>query len=216
MRSDKKYDEIRALHTEKRWVQKAYGTKLTPFDLKLDQLNTDEMVHSLGKQCRYNGDTLKFYSVAQHSVNVSILAEELAVEPEFINDLLLESDDMLVKDWVRLNAQWGLIHDAGEYIFGDMPKPIKDAFPIIKLFEDYLLEGVAEKWGLPWPQPAPVTTADCAMLFVEKDRYLVPTNHEWSYPRPDVKVDLDKLELGFMGPEQAEELFLTRYEEVFT
>lgn len=68
-----------------------------------------DIAHPLSFQCRYNGHTKSFYSVAEHSVRVALLVMELVPE---------END----------KAEWGLaalMHDAAEAFVGDIISPIK-------------------------------------------------------------------------------------------
>lgn len=61
----------------------------------------DDIGWSLSRQCRFNGNTRHFYSVADHSLYVGNL-----LPPE-----------------IRI---YGLLHDAHEAYIGDIPSPVKD------------------------------------------------------------------------------------------
>ncbi len=66
--------------------------------------NIEDIAQSLGKQCRFNGHTNQFYSVAEHSFNVAYVLRER----NFGIDIQLA----------------GLLHDAGEAYTGDITVPV--------------------------------------------------------------------------------------------
>lgn len=70
-------------------------------DPKPDMVRIDDIAQALSKLCRYTGHCEKFYSVAQHSVLVS-----MEVPPE--------------------HALAALLHDAHEAYTGDMNRPLKN------------------------------------------------------------------------------------------
>lgn len=87
----------------------------------------EDIAHALGMQCRFNGMVRHFYSVAEHSVIVSLLMKEL--------DL---GDPME-----------GLLHDAHEAYVGDMVSPWKPVLPEWKRFEDHVELAMREHFYLP-------------------------------------------------------------------
>ena len=74
----------------------------TPADV-----DTDDIAHALGMQCRFNGHTKEFYSVAQHCVLVAELLSRRGAS-------------------VKLQL-YGLLHDAGEAYVGDVTVPVQNA-----------------------------------------------------------------------------------------
>lgn len=155
-----------------------------------DEIDIDDIAHSLSYQCRFLGHTDCFYSVAQHSVLVS--------------ELVPEGD-----------ALWGLLHDAAEAYLGDLPAPIKRG-PEMHAYretEDRLLAAVALRFGLPPAVPESVKQADRIVLATEfrdvttvddadwivKECGFAPSESMWILPWP---------------PAVAEERFLRRYWEL--
>lgn len=84
-----------------------------------------DIAHHLARQARFCGATKRPYSVAEHSVLVSEIAEvELGLPPI-----------------VCLAA---LLHDAHEAYFSDVPTPIKDLVPGLRDEEDRIQAGVLQ------------------------------------------------------------------------
>lgn len=109
-----------------------------------DDICIEDIAHSLSMQCRYNGHCRKFYSVAQHSVEVS----------------------MILPNKLKM---CGLLHDAAEAYTGDMVAPCKyisrlDGF---RRLEKIIQEEIADKFNLPWPTPPEVKKADDVVLATE-------------------------------------------------
>jgi 5'-deoxynucleotidase YfbR-like HD superfamily hydrolase len=105
---------------------------------------------------RWNGQTSgdHAFSVAQHC-------------------LLVET--LLSQRWPKLDRRWrlaGLLHDAPEYVIGDMISPFKAAMGIdYRAFEKRLLAAIHVRFGLPATIPVRVTSlikhADRAAAFLE-------------------------------------------------
>lgn len=89
-----------------------------------------DIMDGLSKICRYNGQINRFYSVAEHSVLVSLYAEALG-----------DQEAMLP----------ALFHDAHEAYTGDIPSPHKAMEPRFAKFEQGYEVVVREALGLPEP-----------------------------------------------------------------
>jgi hypothetical protein len=77
------------------------------------QVDVLDIAHSLSNQCRCNGHTRVFFSVAQHSVEVATLCYR-------------EANRRGLKGKDRAGASLaGLLHDAPEYLTGDVISPVK-------------------------------------------------------------------------------------------
>lgn len=119
-------------------------------------IEIEDIAHGLARVARWNGQTTgeHAFSVAQHSVVV----EEIVVH--------IQPD--LEPRW-RLAA---LLHDASEYVIGDMISPFKAALGYdYKLFEARLENAIHTRFGLPATTPVAVKrlikTADRACAFFE-------------------------------------------------
>lgn len=83
------------------------------FDLlnpKAEDVFAIDIAIGLSRECRFAGGAKKFYSVAEHSIWCALRAEDLYPH-------------------VPLIAFKLLLHDAHEYIWKDLPSPIKHLFP---------------------------------------------------------------------------------------
>ena len=123
----------------------------SPFDIEIE-----DIAHGLARVARWNGQTLgeHAFSVAQHSCVV----EEIAVH--------MKPD--LDPKW-RLAA---LLHDASEYVIGDMISPFKSALGMnYKAFEARLEAAIHVRFALPPKSPLAIKTlikkADRACAFYE-------------------------------------------------
>lgn len=171
------------------WIETYRGHKFHFDGFNFDEVDFDiqDIAHSLSMQCRFNGHTKEFYSVAQHSVYVSEVADE--------------------KD-----ALWGLLHDATEAYLCDIPKPLKmmKEFSFYKEAENKLMVKVAEHFGLEEKiMPESVHNADLILLITEK-RDLMPDNiWGWEFEIPTMEDKIVPL-----PPAEAKKLFLDRFNEL--
>ncbi|MGD9670460.1 MAG: hydrolase [Hyphomicrobiaceae bacterium] len=116
----------------------------------------EDIAHGLARVARWNGQTLgsHAFSVAQHV----LLVEEIAGD----------RNPHWAASW-RLAA---LLHDAPEYVVGDLISPFKTAIGFdYKAFENRLLEAIHRRFALPPRLPDQITaeikTADRIAAFYE-------------------------------------------------
>lgn len=136
------------------WTQTHSGKIFTTLAPQVGMICLDDIAESLSKTCRFNGHCEGFYSVAQHSLNVSKI-----VSPE--------------------NALWGLLHDAAETYLSDVPSPVKPALITFKTIESMILEKIAEAFQLQWPMPDEIKHADDIALATEKHYLMKPEPRQW-------------------------------------
>ena len=138
------------------YVSTFLGNRFYPLVPCIDHVAIEDIAHGLAYQCRFNGQTSQFYSVAQHSLIVA----------------------SLVPTNLRLAA---LLHDAAEAYLGDMVKPLKVLLPAFAAIEDQVSAIIAEAFGIDFADYAPIKRADLIALATEK-RDLMPHSAErWSY-----------------------------------
>ena len=126
------------------------GRRLDLLDPSPLDVEIDDIAHGLARVARWNGQTLgaQAFSVAQHCLVVEDLVRRLQpdVEPRW-----------------RLAA---LLHDAPEYVIGDMISPFKTALGLdYRAFEDRLERAIHIRFGLP-----PRTPAEIKRLIKQADR----------------------------------------------
>ena len=139
------------------WQRMLSGRRLDLLDPTPVDVEIEDIAHGLARVARWNGQTKgeHAYSVAQHCV----LVEELAVAL---------SPSGLTRQ-ARLMA---LLHDAPEYVIGDLISPFKTAVGInYKSLELKLQAAIHIRFGLP-PKP----TATLEKLFKKAD--LISAYHE--------------------------------------
>ena len=93
------------------WMQTHTGRAFWPLDPRSEEVDIEDIAHALAQQNRYAGHTPFPFSVAQHSVLVSWRCEDLARG--------------LRADQIKIEARWGLLHDASEAYLVDVPRPVK-------------------------------------------------------------------------------------------
>jgi hypothetical protein len=132
------------------------GRRLDLLDPSPMDIEIEDIAHGLARVARWNGQTLgeHAFSVAQHSVVVEEIVAH--IQPD------------LEPRW-RLAA---LLHDASEYVIGDMISPFKTALGVdYRTFEDRLETAIHVRFGLPAKTPAPIKAlikrADRACAFFE-------------------------------------------------
>jgi 5'-deoxynucleotidase YfbR-like HD superfamily hydrolase len=117
------------------------GRRLDLIDPSPMDIEIEDIAHGLARVARWNGQTVgeHAFSVAQHSLVVEEVVAHIdpAVEPRW-----------------RLAA---LLHDASEYVIGDMISPFKAALGLdYRKFEERLEAAIHIRFGLPARTPAAI------------------------------------------------------------
>jgi uncharacterized protein len=122
------------------------GTIIDPFNPDPEKIHLEDIARHLSRENRWGNATPFPYSVAQHSI---FCANRAPVE------IILET----------------LMHDAAEYLFKDLPSPIKELMPGYKEAENRLLEAIYKKFNLQWPIPPKVYEIDLVMREFEREAF---------------------------------------------
>ena len=134
---------VRIAPKARAWQRMLSGRRLDLLDPWPLDIEIADIAHGLARVARWNGQTVgdHAFSVAQHSLLVEDIVS--ALQPE-------------AHDAIRLAA---LLHDAPEYVIGDMISPFKAAVGgDYKAVEHRLQTAIHLRFGLPPVLPAPVKT----------------------------------------------------------
>jgi len=115
------------------WQRMLSGRRLDLLNPSPLDIEVEDIAHGLARVARWNGQTRgdHAFSVAQHCVLVTEIAAHLA--PEMAREEKLAA----------------LLHDAPEYVVGDMISPFKAALGLdYKAFERQLLAAIHIRFGL--------------------------------------------------------------------
>ncbi|MCU0911785.1 MAG: HD family hydrolase [Rhodobacteraceae bacterium] len=126
------------------WQRMLSGRRLDLLDPTPVDIEIEDIAHGLAFVARWNGQTLGDwpYSVAEHSL--------------LVEELFAAANPKEPPRW-RLAA---LLHDAPEYVIGDMISPVKAAVgPGYGALDERLTAAVHIRFGLPATIPAPVKKA---------------------------------------------------------
>ena len=124
------------------WQRMLSGRRLDLLDPSPLDIEIEDIAHGLARVARWNGQTEgeHAFSVAEHSLLVETIAS--ALNPS-------------LERRYRLAA---LIHDAPEYVIGDLISPFKAALALdYKAFEAKLLAAIHVRFGVPAVLPEEVT-----------------------------------------------------------
>jgi uncharacterized protein len=189
------------------WQRMLSGRRLDLLDPSALDIEIEDIAHGLARVARWNGQTngAHIFSVAQHSLLVEALAHKRAPGLD------------------RGRRLAALLHDAPEYVIGDMISPFKavigDAY---KTIERRLLAAIHRRFGLPAePQPELeklIKTADHQAAFLEATRlagFEIAEARRFFGRPPLVSVSLERDYLKPWPAETAQARFLERFAKLF-
>ncbi len=125
---------VKAAHAPRAWQRMLSGRRLDLLDPSPLDVEIEDIAHGLARVARWNGQTRgdHIFSVAQHSLLVEAIAHRL---------------DPAMPAQARLAA---LLHDAPEYVIGDIISPFKAAVgDNYKEVEARLMAAIHLRFGLP-------------------------------------------------------------------
>lgn len=133
------------------------GLLIEPLAIRPDQISITDIAHSLSRQCRFNGHSNRFYSVAEHSCRVADVLEPYGSAMQLA----------------------GLLHDAGEAYYGDIVTPVKDSLPELRDILSCVDQTIMAKFGVAYPLHDLVHEADYRMLATEAMALLKEPEEGW-------------------------------------
>jgi len=160
-------------------------------------MSFQDVVNALSHICRFVGQTHKFYSVAEHSVNLVGQAYESVFSEDYSFLLCV------------------LLHDASEAYTGDLPSPLKSLVPQLREVEKALQSVILEHLCLPVDNPeytCELANLESRLLATEADQLLHPCwEGDW--------YTLDQLIPGFIiegwSPDKARQEFTKMFKSLF-
>jgi len=170
-------------------------------------VGVEEIATAISNLCRFSGNLPAFYSVAEHSVYVSLLLDG------------------------TVGQTLGLLHDAAESVISEIPFPVKNRVPQLQDMEDRYLDEIlsslltdyktSEKYRMyDWSE---VWRADRAVLVWEMLSFFGKHN-PWAtswIAENEVDSALEEVSAAVscdsplcLSPREAKRLFLFRYRQV--
>jgi hypothetical protein len=172
------------------------GVKIySPDQFKACEVRLSDIMDGISKICRYNGQIDRFYSVAEHSVLVSVMAE------------LAGDEDAILP---------ALFHDAHEAYSGDLPTPHKTMVRGLAKFEEGYALTVREALNLPAPEdPLWDRVAQYDMQILHRELSVLRRGNlpYWHDPEVETLVPAQVQPVGFEWQE-ARALFRRRVREL--
>lgn len=181
------------------WIRTASGRHFDLIEPKPHMVHLLDIACNLAKQCRFNGATKGWYSVARHSIIMSRhVPKELALQ--------------------------ALMHDATEAYMGDVVKPFKNLLPGIDALEHTIWLAICERFNIEPELHPKVKEMDVTMLASE--RYMVmprpkdeialedewPGLGNWNGEVVNIR---DKFDPMYSTWEQDEKAFVLRFMELY-
>lgn len=163
------------------WMQTYSGRQFWPLDPRPEDICIEDIAHALSNICRYAGHCERFYSVAEHSVLVSLCVD-------------------------RELALTGLLHDATEAYVSDVIRPIKPHLTNYSSIENSVWVAIAKKFGLPVVLPPEIKKADTGVLLAEAEQNMKTPPADWC-----VSGEPAEVKLLCLLPAYAKDAFLNRF-----
>ena len=186
------------------WQRMLSGRRLDLLDPTPMDIEIEDIAHGLAFVARWNGQTRGDYpySVAEHSLLVEEIFTHLSP---------------------RAPAKWclaALLHDAPEYVIGDMISPVKTSVgPGYGALDDRLTAAVHLRFGLPAAIPVTIRRkikrADKISAWLEATQIagFSETEANRFFGRPDATV-CQKVKIVLRPPVEARRAFVHRHEEL--
>lgn len=180
------------------------GRRLDLLNPNPEDVDIEDIAHGLAFVARWNGQTVGEhpFSVAEHSVLVERLYRQQHPESN--------------PDW-NLAA---LLHDAAEYVIGDMISPVKNAIgDEYQSLETRLMDAIYLRFGLPKKLPAKVQTdiksADRLSAWLEATRIakFEIADADRIFDRPDA-ASIAGIKIQSLPGLEAKAAFLERFGEL--
>ena len=187
------------------WQRMLSGRRLDLLDPTALDIEIEDIAHGLSFVARWNGQTHGDfpYSVAEHSLLVEQIYSKLYKNPE--------------KKWCLA----ALLHDAPEYVIGDMISPVKSAIGSdYQSLENRLSSAINLRFGLPTILPESIkkqiNKADKISAWIESTQIAGFSKDEANkLIGPAPKNDLENFSIKLRAPLEVREDYILRFKELF-
>ncbi len=158
------------------WIETFSGERMDILNPDISRIDIDDIAHSLALQCRYTGHTKHFYSVAQHCVLLARWAKD--------------------HGWNAGDILALLLHDAHEFIVGDVASPLKQLLPDFKRIDKIWEKAIRVHFNLTTDEAVwkRIKDLDIRILVREREVLMPHTGqHDWclgGWQPLDVEIDL--------------------------
>lgn len=139
------------------WGQTVSGKPFDYFDPKVEQIDLNDMCRALDRVNRFCGHTIRPYSVAEHSLLVSLLVD-------------------------KADRMQALCHDLTEAYMGDIPGPLKKQCCSYRVLEENLHKVICQALRIDPVIPEAVHVADKQALHIESDALMPPLPRPFEHP----------------------------------
>lgn len=178
------------------WIQTFTGRAFSLIEPQSGDVTIEDIAHALSMLCRFGGHVREFYSVAQHSVLVSVVVERFQPANRALH----------------LAA---LMHDASEAYLIDLPRPIKRmvGFEAYKSTEKIVEWAIRGRFDLSTdvPDVLAIKAADEMLLRTECRDLMGPLHPAWTRElHPDHGTTMPETIIPLL-PREAEALFMARW-----
>ena len=170
------------------WIDTYSGQRFKYQSMDVNAIDIKDIAIGLANLCRFSGQCIKFYSVAQHSILASYyVPEELALQ--------------------------ALLHDAAETYISDVPRPLKRLLPELVKIEESIIKRIFFKFGVDYPISKEVKEVDIKLLLAEQE-ILFEDQKDWGFNvEPFDKNPLEGIKIWAPGMETALR-FASRFDEL--
>ena len=190
--------------TKRAWQRMLSGRRLDLLNPTALDIEIEDIAHGLSYLARWNGQThgTYGYSVSEHSLLVEHIFNILHPKAE---------------------AKWkmaALLHDAAEYVIGDLISPVKNHVgKNYNLLEERLMIAINQRFGIPNPLPKniqkKIKVADKHSAWLESIKIAGFTKTEANkiFGVPKL-LAFDEIQIVPKSPLDAKSLFLDRYSKI--
>lgn len=178
--------------SNKNKIETYTGKFVNPLILHIQDINIEDIAHSLSNLCRFNGHCSQFYSVAEHCCLAFDLADYLMYGSFCMRDVLL--------------------HDMVEAYIGDLPRPIKNQVYDYGQHEKVLYRLMSKIFRTSYPIPDYVKYIDNVMLASEAKVLMKSQGQNWQLQEQPNEYAM--MHIQCWNPQKAEKEFLRRFDMV--